>query len=109
LSEVITKIIPRLDVAFIFITSLTTYLHLRDMSSRIDELADSVVSGTRAVSEYLNAHQLPLPSFEENGPVDLQIQSAEVQQARSNAINACFELLDLLQGPQALVRPLVSL
>ncbi|KAF2873316.1 O-methyltransferas-like protein [Massariosphaeria phaeospora] len=78
------------------------------MPPRIEELAEHINTNTQKVSQYLESHSLPQPSFDEDGPVDLQINSQEVDNARREAINNCYELLDLLQGPKALVRPVAN-
>jgi hypothetical protein len=79
------------------------------MTPRIEELAGCIDANTRQVSEYLVSNSLPLPTFDEDGPVDLSITLPEVEKSRKEAINACFELLDLLQGPRGLLKPEVML
>lgn len=51
--------------------------------SRIVELASLIQSNTAKVDVYFGDHHLPQPSFNEEGPVDFQIQSQDVQDARA--------------------------
>lgn len=76
-------------------------------SSRITELATLVQANTAKVDKYLRQHNLPFPSFNEDGPVDFQIDSDEVQNARTAAMEASLELHDLLLGPSMCLRPVV--
>jgi len=76
-------------------------------SSRITELATLVQENTAKVDSYLRERNLPLPSFNEDGPVDFQIESEEIQRARTGAMEASLELYDLLQGPSMCLRPVV--
>lgn len=76
-------------------------------SSRITELAALVQANTAKVDEYLRKHHLPFPSFDEDGPVDFKIESDEVQNARTIAMEASLELHDLLLGPSMCLRPVV--
>ena len=77
------------------------------MNSSIGELSASIARNTALVEEYLHSHSRPLPSFASDGPIDLQLPE-EVDKARIAAIDATQELNDLLRGPIALVRPVVS-
>ncbi len=76
--------------------------------SRVAELAALVQSNTDIVDRYLREHDLPSPSFEENGPVNFGIESKDVQDARTMAIDASMELHELLLGPAMCLRPVVS-
>lgn len=78
------------------------------MTSRIAELSSRISSSTKRIEEYLAANSLPYPSFDEDGPVTFGL-SAEVEAARSAVLNATAELQALLTGPDALLRPIVSL
>ncbi|KAK8064600.1 hypothetical protein PG994_007238 [Apiospora phragmitis] len=69
------------------------------MVARIDQLAATITS-------YLDQNNLPHPSFDANGPITLNL-SSQAECARSTAINALQELLDLLQGPIACMLPKV--
>ncbi|KAL9038992.1 MAG: hypothetical protein Q9214_005058 [Letrouitia sp. 1 TL-2023] len=73
--------------------------------SRIAELASLIQSNTAKVDAHFHDHHLPLPSFDEVGPVDFQIQSQEIQDARALAMEASLELYDLLLGPSMCLRP----
>ncbi|KAK4242367.1 O-methyltransferase [Achaetomium macrosporum] len=79
-------------------------------TSRIVQLAESVARNTKVLNSYLRDHKLPLPSFEADGPVDLGISAdaPHVEQARTEAIEAAAELVDLLQGPWVALRPITS-
>jgi len=81
---------------------------MKTMGSRIVELATLIFANTEKIEEYLIANSLPLPSFDEDGPVTLQL-SPELQAARSAALNATTELHALLQSPDELLRPIVCL
>ena len=76
-------------------------------SSRITELATLVQVNTARVDGYLREHNLPFPSFDEDGPVDFKISSEEIQDARTAAMEASLELHDLLLGPSMCLRPVV--
>ena len=76
-------------------------------SSRITELATLVQINTAKVDGYLREHNLPFPSFDEDGPVDFKLQSEEIQDARTAAMEASLELHDLLLGPSMCLRPVV--
>ncbi|MCJ1310857.1 hypothetical protein MMC25_004525 [Agyrium rufum] len=77
-------------------------------SSRISELAALVQSNTAKVDEYLREQKLPFPSFDEDGPLDLKIESEEVTKARNTAMEASLELHDLLLGPSMCLRPVLN-
>ena len=76
-------------------------------SSRITELAALVQANTAKVDSYLRERGLPLPSFDVDGPVDFKIESDEIQEARTAAMEASLELHDLLLGPSMCLRPVV--
>lgn len=76
-------------------------------SSRITELATLVQANTAKVDQYLQENNLPFPSFDEQGPVDFKIESDEIQNARTVAMEASLELHDLLLGPSMCLRPVV--
>ena len=76
-------------------------------SSRIIELATLVQTNTAKVDSYLREHNLPFPSFDEDGPVDFRIESDDIQNARTAAMEASLELHDLLLGPSMCLRPVV--
>ena len=76
-------------------------------SSRISELSSLIAEDTARVKDYLRAHHLPLPSFDVDGPVNLNLLE-EIEAARMAAIDALQELNDLLKGSVALIRPVVS-
>ncbi|KAL9119188.1 MAG: hypothetical protein Q9187_004259 [Circinaria calcarea] len=77
-------------------------------SSRITELAALVQASTAKVDGYLRERHLPFPSFDEDGPVDLKIESDEIQKARTTAMEASLELYDLLLGPSMCLRPVLN-
>ena len=78
------------------------------MASEIVKLAELVLTSTVKVDDYLQTHRLPLPSFHEDGPVDLKL-SDPIEAARIAALEASIRLGDLLRGPVELVRPTVRL
>ena len=77
------------------------------LSTKIVELAALVQTNTAKLDGYLQEHSLPSPSFDEDGPVDLSIESDEIQKARVMAMEASLELYDLLLGPALCLRPVV--
>lgn len=76
------------------------------MASRIIELAGLISSNSQEIDNYLATNKLPSPSFNEDGPVKLNL-SAEIEGARIAVLNASAELQALLQGPDQLLRPIV--
>jgi hypothetical protein len=78
-------------------------------SSRLVQLAESVIKNAKTFDAYLQQHDLPAPSFDADGPADFGIStdSPHVEQARVEAIEAAIELADLLQGPITFLRPIV--
>ena len=76
-------------------------------SSRITELATLVQINTAKVDNYLREHHLPFPSFNEDGPVEFRIESDDIENARTAAMEASLELHDLLLGPSMCLRPVV--
>lgn len=78
-------------------------------STRIAELAARIQENTFKVDEYMRRNGLPSPTFDEDGPVDFQIQSPRIQEARVIAIDSTLELHQLLLGPALCLRPVVRL
>lgn len=76
--------------------------------TRILELAAQIFQDTSKVNNYLISTDLPQPSFGVDGPTNLNLKSAEVEEARMNAIGASMELADLLQGPASCLRPAMN-
>ncbi|KAI1098865.1 putative O-methyltransferase [Jackrogersella minutella] len=70
--------------------------------SRIAELAATVATHTQRIDGYLSQQGLPYPSFEANGPSDLQLPP-DIEQSRGIVLEASQELNDLLQGPRNLL------
>lgn len=81
------------------------------MTTRITELAAIIAANTSKVDDYLTAHGSPQPSFDVDGPADIKFPSdaADIDAARTTAIEASIELQDLLQGNRSLLRPQVSI
>ncbi|EUC41662.1 hypothetical protein COCMIDRAFT_8664 [Bipolaris oryzae ATCC 44560] len=71
-------------------------------SSRIAELAATIVHHTTRVDKFLSGNSLPQPSFDSHGPVDLGLPS-EIEESRVAVLQATQELNDLLQGPRELI------
>lgn len=76
--------------------------------TRILELAAQIFQDTSKVNVYLMSTGLPQPSFGIDGPINLNLKLAEVEEARMNAIGASVELADLLQGPASCLRPAMN-
>lgn len=70
--------------------------------SRVAELAAVVASHTKQIDDYLAEKGLPQPSFDANGPADLQLPP-QLEQSRAVVLQATQELNDLLQGPRELL------
>ena len=85
----------------------TTILQMAP-ASRILDLANEIVRNTSIVNNHLAASGLDQPTFDVDGPTNLEFDSHEAEEARMNAIAASTELHDLLQGPIACLRPAVS-
>jgi hypothetical protein len=75
----------------------------------ISLLAESIFRDIKIVDSYLKAKSLPGPSFDIDGPTFLDIDNdgEHVEAARVKALEAAVELVDLLSGPLATLRPLV--
>ncbi|KAJ8113015.1 hypothetical protein ONZ43_g5254 [Nemania bipapillata] len=56
------------------------------------------------IASYLDQNSLPHPSFDADGPLTLNLPP-QAERARSTAVDALQELLDLLQGPIACMLP----
>lgn len=70
-------------------------------TSRITELAALIAKHTARVDKYLQAKDLPSPSFNVDGPTILVMKSTKIEELRLIKIGASMELQDLLQGPIA--------
>ncbi|PVI04246.1 putative O-methyltransferase [Periconia macrospinosa] len=70
--------------------------------TRIAELAAAVAHHTQRVDKYLTSNNLPTPSFQVDGPVELGLP-ADIEESRIEALQATQELNDLLQGPRNLI------
>lgn len=71
-------------------------------TSQIAELAARISANTTKVNEYYCSKQLPLPSFEEDGPLRSLVPpdlEPEIEAARQAVIFDCQELRILMQGP----------
>lgn len=77
-------------------------------STRITELANLIQDNIIKVDVYLRDKGLPPPSFDEDGPVDLGIESEEIRKAVDVTRESSLELHDLLLGPGLNLRPVVS-
>lgn len=79
------------------------------MASRIAKLASLINTNVSSLDAYLKSNNLPTPSFAADAPVTLDIKSSEINNAKVQAVDACIELLDLLQGPVSCMMPQVRL
>ncbi|KAI0139471.1 putative O-methyltransferase [Hypoxylon sp. NC0597] len=70
--------------------------------THIVRLATTILTHTHIIDEHLAKSKLPYPSFEADGPVDLNYLK-NVEASRLKVIEATQELNDLLQGPKELV------
>lgn len=71
-------------------------------ASRIVEVSARIAANTAKLDEYLVAHNLPNPSFDENGPSDTLIpkDEVEIEAARVTIIDDTNELRRLVLGPR---------
>lgn len=71
----------------------------------ITELAARIASNTAKVEKYYRDRNLPLPSFDQNGPTKSLVQPEDVniEAARQAVIFDCNELRILMQGPSEYV------
>lgn len=72
----------------------------------IDELASVIASETAKYSHYLRSQQLPLPSHDpipHLPPGQSTRLPAEIEEARKIAMEAAFDLYQLLVGPMKLI------
>lgn len=78
--------------------------------SPLEELRQAVDKNARTVSQYLTAHHLPQPSFNDDGPSTFLPTGApeSIQQARQNLISASLELLQLAIGPSEFLSNLAT-
>lgn len=76
--------------------------------TRVLELAAQIFQDTSKINDYLISADLPQPSFDIDGPTNFNLKSAEVEEARMNAVGASMELADLLQGPASCLRPAMN-
>lgn len=67
----------------------------------IAELAARIASNTAKVKKYCFDKNLPLPSFDYNGPTKSSInpEDADIEEARQAVMFDCSELRILMQGP----------
>ncbi|KAI4859218.1 putative O-methyltransferase [Hypoxylon rubiginosum] len=70
--------------------------------SRIAELAATVATHTNRIDNYLSEKGLPYPSFEADGPSNLNLPP-DIEKSRGVVLEASQELNDLLQGPRELI------
>jgi len=70
--------------------------------SRILELSTRIAANTSKVSDYLTANNLPLPSFDIDGPFESAVpkDATEIEAARSAVIEDAQELRRLMLGPR---------
>ncbi|GAB1200381.1 hypothetical protein APSETT444_009752 [Aspergillus pseudonomiae] len=72
----------------------------------IEDLASTISQSTQALTQALRHQGLNMPTFSPDSPVTIARQTPEIVRAKAAAINACLELLDLLQGPLTCILPL---
>lgn len=77
-------------------------------STRIAELVNLIQDNTMKVDVYLRSKGLPSPSFDQDGPVDLGVESEEIRKDVDVTRESSLELHDLLLGPGLSLRPVVS-
>jgi hypothetical protein len=70
--------------------------------SRIASLSATISHHTQLLDTFLASNNLPHPSFDSDGPSDLQL-APHLEQSRAAILQATQELNDLLQGPRDLL------
>jgi hypothetical protein len=70
---------------------------------RISELASIISENTATFEEYLQAHNIPTPSFDKETPFTLELPQ-RIHQAQDTVLEASIELQALVGGPIANIR-----
>lgn len=67
----------------------------------LEALSWTITKNASIVSQYLDANNLPQPSFDADGPIAVLPNESPgaIQQARQNLISAALEILQLAIGP----------
>lgn len=74
--------------------------------SRIQTLASIISTETAVIDAHIQSKGLAQPSFDAEGPLEpVQESTAEVERARTAAIEASIELRQLLEGPVKALLP----
>ncbi|KAL4935901.1 hypothetical protein BDV06DRAFT_228393 [Aspergillus oleicola] len=83
-----------------------------EAGAEITHLATVITQSTGMLSQLLAKHGLRMPSFDKNSNDSISDtitpELSEIARAKNMAINACMELLDLLQGPLTCMLPLYN-
>jgi hypothetical protein len=78
-------------------------------TSRIIQLAQKISAQTAVLDSHLQSNGLPQPSFDEDGPTEaFKEGTPDVQQAKSDVLEAMIELRQLIEGPMNNLLPPVS-
>lgn len=78
-------------------------------TSRIIQLAQTISAQTAVLDSHLQNNGLPQPSFDEEGPTEaFKDGTPDVQQAKSDILEATIELRQLIEGPMSNLLPQVS-
>jgi hypothetical protein len=72
------------------------------MASKLQTLSKTISDGTQEVDAFLKQNNLPSPSFEPDGPSDLQL-SPELQMTAMKVVSAAMEIQGLLSRPQEMM------
>lgn len=74
---------------------------MTEASVPLDELSLSITQNAAILTQYLEANQLPQPTFERDGPSTIIPSDAppKIQQARQSLIAAALEMSQLAAGP----------
>ncbi len=77
-------------------------------SQSITHLAAAISRNTQIVHDYFIANNIPLPSFDANGPLAITVppEEKEVTAARKQLLSDTQALHDLMMGPMELLRGL---
>ena len=67
--------------------------------SQIANLVSIIKAGSERIDNYLAQNRLPLPGFDVDAPVGLELPE-NLEAVRQNVLNATAELQELLLGPK---------
>ena len=81
-----------------------------EVSFPLEELSWTITKNASVVSQYLDAHSLPQPSFESHGPSNILSGGTpqHIRQSLQHLVSASLELTQLAIGPSGFVPNLAT-